>query len=92
MIPSTQQQHYHRLTSALEKPRRPLGPILCQIRPLKTKAMEDPDPLCCCEYQNTHGERAHLLGLFCDCEQINTIKSFDITVIQIYIVLLAERI
>ena len=31
----------------------------------------------------------YIIGLFCDCEQINTIKSFDITVIQIYIVLLA---
>ena len=31
----------------------------------------DPDPLCCCEYQNSHGERAHLLGLFCDCAELD---------------------
>ena len=37
--------------------------------------MDDPDPLCCCEYQNSHGERAHLLGLFCDCAELD--DAFD---------------
>lgn len=31
------------------------------------------DPLCCCEYQNRRGERAHLLGLCCDCEDLDRV-------------------
>lgn len=36
---------------------------------------DDNDPLCCCEYTNVHGERAHLLGLFCDCSELD--DTFD---------------
>ena len=35
------------------------------------KIDQDPDPLCCCEYQNVHGERSHLCGLFCDCSELD---------------------
>ena len=82
VIPSTQQQHYHRRGY---QPWKNLGTasrpdILCQIRPfLKTMAVlehwDDQDPLCCCEYQNSHGQRAHLLGLFCDCAELD--DAFD---------------
>ena len=30
------------------------------------------DGLCCCEYLTYQGERAHLLGLCCDCEALDT--------------------
>jgi len=33
-------------------------------------AMVD-DPLCCCEYVNSKGERSHLLALFCDCAEVD---------------------
>ena len=34
--------------------------------------MADTDqPLCCCEYINSRGERAHLFGLFCDCTEVD---------------------
>jgi len=33
--------------------------------------IEDPNPLCCCEYINNDGERSHLLGFFCDCEALD---------------------
>merc|ERR1711976_233911 len=36
---------------------------------------EDSDPLCCCEYKNVHGERAHLCGLLCDCAELD--DAFD---------------
>ncbi len=36
---------------------------------MAAKSMED--PLCCCEYRNRRGERAHLLGLCCDCEDVD---------------------
>ena len=29
------------------------------------------DPLCCCEYKNLDGQRAHLCGLFCDCAELD---------------------
>ena len=32
---------------------------------------EDSDPLCCCEYVNVHGKRAHLCGLCCDCSELD---------------------
>ena len=32
----------------------------------------DDEPLCCCEYLTYQGERAHLLGLCCDCEALDT--------------------
>ena len=35
----------------------------------------DTDPLCCCEYNNVHGERAHLCGLLCDCAELD--DAFD---------------
>jgi len=37
--------------------------------------LEDNDPLCCCEYTNVQGERAHLCGLFCDCQELD--DTFD---------------
>lgn len=36
---------------------------------------QDSNPLCCCEYENVHGERAHLCGLLCDCAEID--DAFD---------------
>ncbi len=33
--------------------------------------MDSTDPLCCCEYENVHGERAHLCGLLCDCAELD---------------------
>ena len=35
----------------------------------------DTDPLCCCEYTNVHGERSHLCGLLCDCNEVD--DAFD---------------
>jgi hypothetical protein len=32
---------------------------------------QDDDPLCCCEYRNRRGERAHVFGLFCACEEVD---------------------
>ena len=29
------------------------------------------DDLCCCEYINSQGERSHLMGLFCDCAELD---------------------
>ena len=29
------------------------------------------EDLCCCEYINSHGERSHLMGLFCDCSELD---------------------
>lgn len=37
----------------------------------KEKLLESDDSLCCCEYTNVHGERAHLFGLFCDCAELD---------------------
>jgi len=37
--------------------------------------LEDNDPLCCCEYTNVQGERAHLCSLFCDCQELD--DTFD---------------
>ena len=35
------------------------------------------DPLCCCEYTNVHGDRAHLCGLLCDCSELDdTVDKF----------------
>ena len=31
----------------------------------------NPGDLCCCEYINSHGERSHLMALFCDCEELD---------------------
>ena len=36
---------------------------------------DDGDPLCCCEYIDRNGERSHLCGLFCDCEDLDA--AFD---------------
>jgi hypothetical protein len=35
----------------------------------------DEDVLCCCEYFNQDGDRAHLLGLLCDCVEVD--DAFD---------------
>lgn len=35
----------------------------------------DDDVLCCCEYLNENGERSHLLGLLCDCSEVD--DAFD---------------
>ena len=32
----------------------------------------DDEALCCCEYYTYQGERAHLLGLCCDCEALDS--------------------
>ena len=29
------------------------------------------EDLCCCEYINSHGERSHLMALFCDCAELD---------------------
>lgn len=29
------------------------------------------EPLCCCEYENEHGERSHLLACCCDCQALD---------------------
>ena len=34
-------------------------------------AGDEADPLCCCEYVNAKGERSHLLGLLCDCAEVD---------------------
>ncbi len=39
--------------------------------PNKMASQSMEDPLCCCEYRNRRGERAHLLGLCCDCEEVD---------------------
>ncbi|KAH3801824.1 palmitoyltransferase ZDHHC23-B-like [Dreissena polymorpha] len=31
------------------------------------------DALCCCEYENKHGDRSHLLACCCDCEALDQI-------------------
>jgi hypothetical protein len=42
-----------------------------------TKNREFEDPLCCCEYRNRRGERAHVLGLCCDCEDLDRYGPFS---------------
>ncbi|GAB1602411.1 palmitoyltransferase ZDHHC23-like isoform X1 [Argonauta hians] len=37
--------------------------------------MTDETVLCCCEYINQRGERSHILGCCCDCEDLD--KAFD---------------
>ena len=32
---------------------------------------QDDGPLCCCEYLDRHGHRAHILGLCCACDEID---------------------
>ena len=32
---------------------------------------QDDDPLCCCEYRNRHGYRAHVCGCCCACDEID---------------------
>ena len=29
------------------------------------------EELCCCEYVNSHGQRSHLMALFCDCAELD---------------------
>lgn len=29
------------------------------------------EDLCCCEYINSHGQRSHLMALFCDCAELD---------------------
>ena len=29
------------------------------------------EDLCCCEYINSHGQRSHLMTLFCDCAELD---------------------
>lgn len=29
------------------------------------------DTLCCCEYENEHGERSHILACCCDCQALD---------------------
>ncbi|KAM3593432.1 uncharacterized protein V6R79_012959 [Siganus canaliculatus] len=36
-----------------------------------TKALQDEDPLCCCEYLNRSGERSHVAACCCDCEDLD---------------------
>ena len=43
--------------------------------PLHLECYPDTDPLCCCEYTNVQGERAHLCGLLCDCNEVD--EAFD---------------
>jgi palmitoyltransferase len=31
----------------------------------------DEDPLCCCEYIDSNGERSHILALCCDCDTLD---------------------
>ena len=33
------------------------------------------EELCCCEYVNSHGQRSHLMALFCDCAELD--DAFD---------------
>lgn len=32
---------------------------------------QDDSPLCCCEYVDRHGNKSHVLGLLCACEEID---------------------
>ena len=48
-----------------------LSCVLCY----KMRYSRDDDVLCCCEYYNNAGERAHLLGLLCDCVEVD--DAFD---------------
>ena len=38
---------------------------------MPTAYPQDDDPLCCCEYRNRHGERAHVCGCCCMCDEID---------------------
>lgn len=35
----------------------------------------DDDALCCCQYVNERGQRSHLAGLLCDCQEVD--DAFD---------------
>ncbi|KAG9283324.1 palmitoyltransferase ZDHHC23 isoform X1 [Astyanax mexicanus] len=35
------------------------------------KALEQDDPLCCCEYVDRHGGRSHMAACCCDCEDLD---------------------
>jgi len=32
---------------------------------------QDSSPLCCCEYWNIQQERSHILGCFCNCDDLD---------------------
>ena len=48
----------------------PWGPLAPNMRAAMGEEGVD-DPLCCCEYVNSKGERSHLLALFCDCAEVD---------------------
>lgn len=31
----------------------------------------DASPLCCCEFQNLHGQRSHILAFCCECDELD---------------------
>ena len=33
---------------------------------------QDDSPLCCCEYRNRHGDKAHVLGCCCACDELDS--------------------
>ncbi|XP_029979063.1 palmitoyltransferase ZDHHC23-B [Sphaeramia orbicularis] len=37
------------------------------------KVLEDEEPLCCCEYVNSLGERSHVAACCCDCEDLDDV-------------------
>ncbi|XP_056594150.1 palmitoyltransferase ZDHHC23-B isoform X1 [Triplophysa dalaica] len=39
------------------------------------KALDQEDPLCCCEYVDRHGRRSHMAACCCDCEDLD--DAFD---------------
>ncbi|CAG0893931.1 unnamed protein product [Cyprideis torosa] len=48
----------------------PLPTMSYRPFPLKRRSERD-EPLCCCEYFNGRGERAHLCETFCDCSELD---------------------
>ncbi len=43
------------------------------------KRRYDDDSLCCCEYINRDGRRAHLLGCLCDCSAVDELAERCVT-------------
>ncbi|XP_021418120.2 palmitoyltransferase ZDHHC23 isoform X2 [Oncorhynchus mykiss] len=47
------------------------APWLSVMKKRANKALEQDEPLCCCEYVDRQGERSHVAACCCDCEDLD---------------------
>ena len=56
------------VVAPMRDPRRPTNSM---PNPHRAHYPQDDSPLCCCEYTDRHGNRSHIFGLLCACEDID---------------------